>query len=354
MNNIEINDKRNINEFKNISFSGFQKNKVKVELIKNIINNKIEQSSYWSIELITAGHFIELWNIIIHIASKYIHIGNPKLSIYLALRYNHFKNILINGYINNELKLRNNQKIRKLFAEIICILCISTKKHSIELIKINQEEFDISLLTDKLKADNINYSSNYFKTNDPKQLFIALNELSYNLHINNTLTATYWVEWILQFETISKQQKINIVGESRTNMPINMEYQKDIIWIIWDAIFNQLEKKNNKILEKIINSLLELFCIKYSNSCKKKRKNIIYFVIILLTENINYDIRIISQDNNIFIEKIVSKIDILYKEIKKNELNPNTDYLFSNLKEDQLDKTISKIEMMNELTNLNN
>lgn len=73
-----------------------------------------------------------------------------------------------------------------------------------------------------------------------------------------------------------------------------------------------------------------------------------------MTENINYDIRIISQDNNIFIEKIISKIDILYKEIKKNELNPNTDYLFSNLKEDQLDKTISKIEMMNELTNLDN
>ena len=206
MNDLDINDIRNSNEFKNITFSGFQKSKVKIELIKNIKNNKIEPSCYWSIELICSGHYIDLWEVILLVTSKYIHIGNPKLSIYLALRYNNFKEILHNGYVDNELKLRNNQKIRKLFAEIICILCLSNKKHSIEFLKIDPNEFDIALLSDKLKADKITYCENIFKPEDPKQLFIPLNELAYNLK-NNNISATYWVEWLLHLNNSVNQKK---------------------------------------------------------------------------------------------------------------------------------------------------
>ena len=89
----DINDIRTIENFKNITFSGFQKSKVKQELIKNIINNKIESSCYWSTELIASGHFLDLWDVLLIITSKYIHIGNPKLPIYIQLRYDNFKDI---------------------------------------------------------------------------------------------------------------------------------------------------------------------------------------------------------------------------------------------------------------------
>jgi hypothetical protein len=350
MNDLDINDIRNSNEFKNITFSGFQKSKVKIELIKNIKNNKIEPSCYWSIELICSGHYIDLWEVILLVTSKYIHIGNPKLSIYLALRYNNFKEILNNGYIDNELKLRNNQKIRKLFAEIICILCLSIKKHSIEFLKIDPNEFDITLLTDKLKANNITYANNFFRAEDPKQLFIPFNEFAYNLNKNNTISASYWLEWIIQFDAICRSNKIILVCETRTNMPVSFDYQKDCIWMIWEAIFNELEeRKGNKLIKKILESLLELFTIKYSVACIKKRKNILYFEITLITEFINIEIKINNNEN--LIENIIKKIGNLYKDIKKNEKAPDTDYLFNNVKETNLDKTISKIETMNSMMN---
>ncbi len=353
MNNLDINDIRSNSHFKNITFSGFQKSKVKLELIKNIKNNKIEPACYWSIELICAGHFIDLWEIILLITSKYIHLGNPKLSIYLILRYNNFKDILNMGYIDNELKLRNNKKIRKLFGEIICILCLSPKKHSIEFLKIDPNEFDITLLTDKLKANNITYAQKFFRQEDPKQLFIPFNEFAYNLNKNNTICSTYWLEWIIQFDTICRNNKIPLLCETRSNMPVSFEYQKDCIWIVWESIFNEIEeRKSNKILKRIIESLLELFTIRYTVSCLKKRKNILYFAITIVTEYINFNIKI--NNNEEYIENIVNKIESLYKDIKKNEHAPDTEYLFNNVKETNLDKTISKIETMNNIMKIEN
>ena len=81
--------------------------------------------------MICSGHYADLWDVIIGFYTKHIHIGNPKLISYLELRINNFKEIVSNGYVNQELRLRNNEKMRKLFCEVMCVLCEARKKHTL-------------------------------------------------------------------------------------------------------------------------------------------------------------------------------------------------------------------------------
>jgi len=357
--NCLINDIRDT--FKNITFSKFQKSKARSELIKSLCDEKIENACYWSAEFICSGHYLELWDIILYFVYKYIHNGNPKLAIYLNMRYNNFETLINNGYSQNILVLRNNDKIRRLFCEIICVLCYSLKKNVICEIKLDKHEsFDIASMSERFKAPNVSYIEYILKDDDPKELIIPINELVYNLINKNIINVYYWLEWIIEYENICKKKKKKCACENRSFAPKGSSH--DIIWIIWDILLyysdpsltsrtynihnnnnnsNNNNSNNNEIKYKIIKSLLELFVIKYSNNVKKKRKYIMYFAFALLIEHNPLNSAIITHPEKI--EAIVSKIDNVYKDIKKNEVSPKTDYLFTNLNKSNIEKTIEKI-----------
>jgi hypothetical protein len=120
----------------------------------------------------------------------------------------------------------------------------------------------------------------------------------------------------------------------------------DIIWVVWDLFINESNNRS-KIIQKIIQSLLNLFTLKYSSGCHKKRKYMLYFVISLLCENINVEEEIIRKSQQEIVSSIIKKVDLLYRQIKKNEISPGTEYLFTNLKSSNLEKTIEKLETMN-------
>ena len=353
MDEFEINDMRSEKDFKGITFSKFKKTDAKKELLNSLKDGKIENALNWSAEFICIGAFIDLWDILLNFVGKHIHLGNPKLPIYLDLRFNNFKEIVQCGYLGFEMNMRNNNKIRKLFGEIIIVLCKSQKKHSIESIKIKKtDEFDMTTISTKLKAPNVNYGTELFKKDDPKELFIALNEFMYHLSKDslNSLDACYWMEWILEFENMCKKKKEICVCERRSFVSVEEKFQKEPIWMIWDAIFISNNAKKSEISKKILKSIFDLFCIRYTSGSKRKRKYLIYFAISLITDKLNDNIHIINDKSTV--DNINKKINLIYKEIKKNEVSPATDYLFVGVEKSNREKTIEKLETMNKMNTI--
>lgn len=337
--NYEINDTRN--DFRGVSFSKFKKVDVQKQFIKSVLDSDIEPACFWSCELICAGHFKDLWDSIIFIFSKHIHLANPKIAVYLDRRLTTFVEILNNGYDSDHLRLRNNDKIRKMFAEVISIITFSKKNHPFEEIKIKKVEFTEL----KLKAPDLSYATSFKK--DPKQLFLPLNELSYALKIKSVLDACYWVSWFIDYDCYCRNKKTPLVIEQRSFAKnLNQNLSQNVIWMIWELIIEFSENAEN-IVVKIIQSLLNVFLIKYSTSENKKKIFIFYFAISLLLTSNEYNINII--DDMKTVESVVSNIDSIYKQIKTNEVSPKVDYLFTNVKNTNLEKTIEKLEKLDSL-----
>ena len=100
-------------------------------------------------------------------------------------------------------------------------------------------------------------------------------------------------------------------------------------------------------MTKIMKALLYLFTLRYTAGCYSRRKFIMYFAVSLLTDPIQLNYDIASAETKEKISNITKKIDTIYKQIKKNEKSPNTDYLFQNVGKTNIDKTIEKLEKMN-------
>lgn len=344
----EINDLRGESDFRDVTFSKFKKADVKKELLNSLINSKIEPACYWSAELICSGHYTDLWEIIILFFSKYVHLGNLNIGIYLEMRILDFKGIMNNGYSDNILRLRNNEKIRNLFCEIMCILCDAKKRHSFDNVKIKPEDLNILAVKDKFNAPSTEYGEEVFTVDDPKELFPFVNELAYSVTItgNNLMNACYWIEWIIEYEKRCKALKEKTCCDRRNFAKVDPKCQKDIVWIIWDVFLKESEKRS-KLTSKIINSLLSLFCLKYTTGCLKKRKNLMYLAISVLCENFTCEKEIIRHSQHDLVMRIKQNINFVYKQIKKNEESMGTEYLFLGLKSSNLENTIKKLDAMN-------
>ena len=360
---VEINDERKITEFKNITFSGYKKTEARKELLKNIISNRIEPVCFWVGEFVCAGHFLYLWEIVFLFIGKNIHIGNPKLPIYIELKLDEFADI-INKFEGRELRLRNNPKVRKIFAEVFIILAQSKKKNSFDCPKISHNEFNIQNIGYRLEADNLNQSKKYFSSKDPKELLLCINEFIWHIKKKNTTDAIYWLEWLMTYETVCKKSKKILTCDKR-KFPVEFKYRTESIWIIWDILLGISDK--NPGLNKIINGILRLFCVRYSTGIKRKRRFLIYFAISLITEKIDGSIKIVAKEN--ILNNALKNLDVIYKQIKKNENKTKNSFLFgmglydnnekndmqtnNNRSANNLENTTNKLSIMSDMFKIN-
>ena len=98
-----------------------------------------------------------------------------------------------------------------------------------------------------------------------------------------------------------------------------------------------------------MNALLDLFSLKYTYTVKKKRRYLLYFAVELVTETVPTHIEILESSEKAVVDNVVKKINLIYKNIKKNEKKSHTDYLLANLpseKRSNAEKTLEKLDKL--------
>ena len=105
---------------------------------------------------------------------------------------------------------------------------------------------------------------------------------------------------------------------------------------------------NNTYIEKLFTAIMQIFCIKYTTASCKKRRYLLYFAVALLTEDVPTNIELMPHKQHI--QRAIEKINDIYKQIKKSEESPNTEYLFSGIKDDNaFERSMAKMDIINSM-----
>ena len=126
------------------------------------------------------------------------------------------------------------------------------------------------------------------------------------------------------------------------------KFQKVVDWVVWGVFISESKTRLDKRISKIIQSMLNLYSLKFSFGTFRKRRFLTYLAISLLVENVSLNTEIVSKETKEKIKIVNGKINGIYKQIKAKEKRPPTDYLFTNVKHSNLEKTIEKLDKMNE------
>ena len=330
---IVIEDSRQM--FKKSTFSNYKKSDVIKNLTTSIYYGKQEESFFYTCEMLCSNMIIELWNVIFLIMSKHIHIYNPKLPVFIYNKYNDFRHIALKH--GNDFTLRNDQSIRNLFCTIILILCCSQKFTILDDMKY-KFNFKLENLYENLKAPHIKYIDKVYLNSDPKEYLIPFNELIYHLYeTKQKIDIHFWINWIIHYDVLCRKKKKIILCQQRDIFINNNEkLSKNIVWIIWDCVLKLSKETSKKEIQRIIESIFELFKIRYSFTCNKTRIHLIYHSIelILLSSSVNLKIEILKERQ--LLKTLEQNIETIFEQIKSHEqkLAPNENKSISEKKID--------------------
>ena len=317
-------DPRPLEAFKDSTFSNFKKSEVYKALFKSIDTCKIEDACYWMTECICSGYCQDIFEKCMIYSSKVIHINSPQLPVFLLRRYTTFLNSINHISAKEKDKLihiRNTQEVRNNLLDVATTLAMTVKhKRYDSLPKINvQTDFQFATIKDKMNATMQVVPSHIMKFSDPEELRIIMNEVMFNLKNSNGgyEKVCYWIGWLIQWEKRNKSMKQTYEIEERPIQGVQPKYCKDMIWLVWELIFEESKTRDTRI-HKPIQSLFQLFRHSYTCGKRNSRLPYVYNAVGYLTLPLNHKVPIRIR-NDIFLQTQCN-VNLFFKGKKVNEV----------------------------------
>ena len=320
-----INDYRKLSDFKKMTYSGYQKSDVLSALQKSIMDQKVEEACHWAGEMLVSGHFMECWDRLIIINSKLINHANPNLPFYLWSRFVQALQISLEDRNHGEkmLNLRNNQECRNHLTDIVSVMTLSPKNKLKSLPKVTTEDFRLDYFEEKLEAKGVYLLDKIIKPNDPSEINVVMNEFAFHItsRTGNLDKAMYWLNWILEWERLNIKKGDGFHCGVRVRKYIKPQFHNDIIWMVWDVIFQEATIRNNEKMMKQLVGLFKLFKYNFTSPGKRKKAPLILQAINLLSyeDRIKWEASITGQVK--LLTQANANTNLLYLEYKQKGKN---------------------------------
>ena len=321
---------------------GYKKTDIITALEKTIILNNIEESIFWSCELIASGQFNEkIWEKLFILYSKNINISNSKVSTKILNIYSKFNTLKTKYNSAYELEIRNDQEIRNTIADLITVLTLAQKNNYLSTNKNFPKVSLNDLTTDGIKrrviAQDMNSIHRYMSNNEPIEVKIALNEILSHLQNNNQQKHKdifYWIKWLIKIE--SKLPNKKFICNERDIKEISSSYKTDWTWILWEIIFTVYKSSHRPLSEALytLKSLYEMYKINYKKSTRTNKMYLIYNAILIIslsqTNQIDWNNPVISVSNYSTWIKVCANINTVYKKIAMESNTTYSTYMSAN------------------------
>lgn len=294
-NNMDIIDSRTIADFQKFTFSGHLRSHVYKVLNENIKLGHADYSCYWSLELVCSGLVHSMWNTFFLAAAQHINRGAPNVFLYLVKMYEKFAPYESQYSILQMVDIRNNHDARILISEVAASLALC-RKYKLPVMQKIKPEHDFQQITvqENLKAPSANYARHLMKKDDSVDVYVPFNELVFCLRpeTRDITRSLYWVSWILKYASqIKKNNKVDLLCAYRPNPYIDDKFARNIIWMIWDAVYDAARSSpQTGTITPYVDALFKLYCLRWNPGVLKERLPFLINAIVFICESTTLDI----------------------------------------------------------------
>ena len=308
-----IHDSRDKVQLAGLSVSGYKLGKVRLALRKALKSGEIEPACYWGGELLCSYRAEDYWEEIISFYSKHINVASPNLAIYLSERTRNFKAI---ATALDERELRNDYDVRRIFAEVTTVVILSRRRAILRTPpKFQLTALEMTSISPLLRADSSSLAYKYLSKGDPTDIHIPLNELGFHLSFDkgDANLACYWIDWLLYYISEMRKQKRQLRIEKRLWPAVQDKYKDNPIWAVWDCLKGTSKQLENSKVERIVEALSNVFCLRFTDSSPTRRRHIMYTAVhFIIDEPRQYPALCRDMER---VTKVKDRIDLIYSQI---------------------------------------
>jgi len=300
-------------DFQKFTFSGHLRTHVYKVIEENIKLGHADYTCYWVLELLCSGLVHSMWQTMFESAAKHINRAAPNVFLFLTQKYEKFSTYESQYSTAGMTGIRNNSDVRTLVCEVASTVALCRKNKLPPLPKIKPEhDFQPLTIQESLKSPSSNYGRHLSLKDDPLEIYVPLNELTYSLRpeTRDVTKALYWTAWMLKYaSSFKKQNKVDLLCSSRQNPFVDGQYSHNILWLIWETVLDAAKHSPQAgLLEPYIDSLFKLHCLRWNPGVLKNRLVFLQSAMLFICESTTLDIHAKVPQDVMTVQSLVSNI----------------------------------------------